>query len=387
LSQSSLPPVCKFIQWLSEHFRRCYQATLEKTRNNLSLVEMQLEPKTKMSVSPIKIGLPALSLRMVIVLCYLSISLGVRCEGLGRNEDIVSFFRQAIISPPDVEEFIVGQRELQSSIAPTNSYVYFKGARAGTNFYLWTFTNTNADFGTNARAIIVGRSGATPYSVNGKLAVYGFGSNSFIENVKWEYGKIRYFLAMGIGDLVENSIKWHDNYLTATNNKGMPRYGKLVISNGLPSKLEFSKSEDSPPFKIIEYTYPVPEAVYSGYPEKIVMSSDQNGDFKPVVEMVFQSVKLAAHPLTEDFFDPRNLAYRFQYTNVYSNSDHYVSALNNKHLVKVSESLAKTGGYTNSRPKFVIIICFVVVTLLPVAILLIRSTKTKKTKQKTYEST
>jgi hypothetical protein len=239
--------------------------------------------------------------------------------------DPIAFFKQAISAPPDVEEFTV--REYSSVTVhglTKKSSSRLTGARAGDNYFLQAFFDAN---GSNALAasrpaLIVGRSGNDQYQYSQNAISYGFGSNGLTAVVRENLSVTRQILDMGMGDTEPDSVKWDGDTFTATNILGEFQYGKLSISNGLPSRLEISAAKGSPPDRMIEYTYPDPSSFFKGFPATISLFGEYDGELIPEVQVQFYSVKLSDEPLSDNFFAAAQFVTpNILYTNVFSNSD------------------------------------------------------------------
>ncbi len=257
--------------------------------------------------------------------------------------DPVAFFKQAISAPPDVEEFNVREYGFIGKAS-----CRFTGARAGENYFLQAFSDTN---GANAlaaprRLSAAGRSGATQYEFSQNAVSFAFGSNGFTAVLGVEFNTTRQILDMGLGEVEPESVKWDGDTFTASNFFGRFEYGELNVSNGLPSRLEISAAKGSPPYKEIDYTYPDPPSSFNGFPAKISILHESDGALIPEVEMQFDSVQLSAEPLPDNFFAAAQFVTpNILYTNIYSNSDVYAQ-LRRGHTVtmaKVPDSIMKSG--------------------------------------------
>lgn len=299
-------------------------------------------------------------------------------DGLSNQTDNpVVFFKQAISAPPDVEKYALMQQSIGS-----NSFLCFTGARAESNYYLQQLSGSNA-LDASSIVSIAGRSGITEYERSPNSISFGVGSNGLTGGVGVLFTLTRQFLDMGLSEIGPESVKWNGDSFTATNGNGAFRYGELIISNGLPSRLEIGVAKGSTPYKVIDYTYPDPPLSLNGFPAKMLISGESGGTLIPQVEVQFYSVKLAAKPLSDEFFSATQFVTpRILYTNLYSNSDLYGQLRRGKTvtLEKVPDSLLKSGGYSNSRPRIVIFLGFALVTAVPIAYFIFTSKKQNKLK-------
>src|SRR5580698_3947862 len=100
---------------------------------------------------------------------------------------LTDFFKRAISSPPDVSRYIVLSRSLrtnpiiigQTTFRPRNSFIYYEGARAGTNFFIHVFSTSNSIASTNNLEGTAGRAGASLYQLCNDSIQYGIGTNAF----------------------------------------------------------------------------------------------------------------------------------------------------------------------------------------------------------------
>jgi hypothetical protein len=291
--------------------------------------------------------------------------------------DIVVFFKQALSSPPDVEKYVVSQRQLESLTPPigpptkAGSISYYIGARAGSNYFLQILSGSNGLPDLSEKRLIAGRSGTAVYEVSQNAISFGVGSNGLVGNVRVFYIVTRQYLGMGISEIEPESLRWVGNTFTATNNHGLAIFGELSISNGLPCRLGVSVAKGSPPYKVVEYTYPNPPQSLSGFPSKMIISRAPYGVAKPFCEVSFYSVQLARRPLSNDFFAAAQfIGTNNIYTNLYSNADLYVQNSRGQ-MVKAPYVILKSGGYTNSRPRALVFLCLVLATIIPITFLIL----------------
>jgi len=181
-------------------------------------------------------------------LCLFFVSLS-KADTVVTTNDLVAFFKQAISSPPDIEEFIAGQRSSPSSdeiaslerifgkqavsqmATNTPTFQFFQGARAGNNYYLRQIPNSNSPNMLAPSGFIAGRAGANVYQFTKDSVAYGLGTNGFVTSVNSFFYLLCEFLNMGLGDIKPDSVVWSDNHFTAMSYNGVPRYGHLNISN------------------------------------------------------------------------------------------------------------------------------------------------------------
>ena len=300
--------------------------------------------------------------------------------------DLVAFFKKAISAPPGVERYVVSQRQLQSvtpSVGPTiksGIISYYIGARAGSNYFLQILSGSNGFSDLSEKQLIAGRSGAGTYEINQNALSFGVGSNGLTGNVGVFYTVTRQFLGMGISEIEPESVRWGGNAFTATNNHGLAIYGELNISNGLPCKLGVSVAKSSPPYKVVEYAYPMPPLSLSGFPSNMIISRAPQGIAKPFCEISFYSVQLAERPLSDEFFAAAQfVGTNIIYTNIYSNADLYVHNSRGQTVI-VPDSIRKSGGYVNTHAHAIVYVCFALSTLVPLLFfVLLRKNKQTKT--------
>jgi len=262
--------------------------------------------------------------------------------------DPIVFFRAAIASPPDVEFFVAGQRDLQpqETLAELIKLVgqkaashesgdrgamhYSSGARSGTNFYLLTIKDPKAPQHPS-EGFVVGRDGSNAYEFSANAISYGYGSNSLVSGVETFSGLTRQLLDMGLGGIEPSSVVWNGNQFSASSilensRYGRSEYGRLEISNNLPFRLTISRERDGPSEEMIEYTYPKPPALLGGFPSKMVFLDTTEDGLKPSLEIMLYSVRLAKRRLPVDYF----IADKFKtaailYTNIYQDAGLYIS--------------------------------------------------------------
>ena len=265
--------------------------------------------------------------------------------------DAVSFFKQAIGSPPDIDSFVVGQRSLKpledlvqlaqlvaqrpgAEITPNPQEnlqkakemqleKFYAGARAGADYYLrYISSPSTPNIPAENLSIIIGRAGSVLYQVGRNNVSYGSGTNAFVANVNALFGLVRQFLDMGLGDVEPESVVWTGNQFTARNRFGKTRYGELEVSNNLPNVLMVSEQKNSPAFTMVQYHYPNPPASLGGFPAKMTIFDVSKGEYKPNLEITLYSIHVADRRLPQGFFsDDQFKTAQIIYTNAYINSE------------------------------------------------------------------
>lgn len=276
--------------------------------------------------------------------------------------DLVAFFKHAISTPRDVEQFTVSQRDIQK-----DAVTYYIGARSGSNYFLQVISNSNLLQDLNKRQLIAGRSGSNLYELSRNAVSFATGSNALTVGVGMLFTFTRQALDMGLAEVKPESVKWSGNTFTATEDSGNSRTGELLISNGLPARLEVSNKKGA--YKVIEYAYPDPPDSFGGFPSKMMISSESKGQLDPHLEVIFYSVRLATDKLPENYFSAAQfVGTNIAHTNIYQGADLYVQNRLGQ-MVKAPDSIRKSGGHTNARPRTLIFLCFAIVTSVPLALL------------------
>lgn len=274
---------------------------------------------------------------------------------------ILEFFKASINSRPDVESFVVSQRDFKNDIT-----LFFAGAKSGTNFVLRMITDTNYLF-DSSHQFISGRSGSNAYELNRNAVSFGFGSNALTGGVEMDLDLTRQLLGMGVGDLKPESIQWKDNTFTAKSIFNDFSSGNLELSNGLPSKLSISGIKQL--YKVVQYTYPNPPLSLAGFPEKLSVFGVKGGHLNERLEIIFYSVKLATNESSEDFFSASHfIGSNILHTNIYRDSDLFVQNRLGA-MVRAPDSLRKSGGLTNLHSRVLIFIGLAVITAIPLLFL------------------
>jgi hypothetical protein len=325
-----------------------------------------------------------------VAFCLLLTSNAVGSDTTNNPVDLVVFFKNAVGSPPEIEHYIVKRTQLQFPIGQkigdaksSNSFQYLEGSFSGTNFFLHHLPDPGQPVDTNHLGLISARAGSSVYEIGGHGIIKGTGTNGLTDDVKAQFSVSRQVLGMGVGEIASGTIKWSGNSFTATNVVGKGVHGSLIVSNNLPVRMEIALDGSPMPYASIEYAYPASENQFSGYPEKFLICYKSKDGLKPLAEVEFKSLVLATQHLGADFFSETRFANCYRYTNMYSNSDYYVSDSKSNYLVKAN-SLVDSGGFSNTKPRAIIYICLFFVTFLPLAFLLnwlVRQNKTEKGRQ------
>ena len=324
-----------------------------------------------------------------LLTCLLSFSSGYAVGNTNAETDLVLFFKQAISSPPDIEKYVAKRTNLQLPANRTKgplqgssqsrpygaSSFYIEGALSGTNYYLHSLPDPDLPPDSNHLGTISVRSGSSTYQIGGHGIIRGIGENGLLEDVKAKFRLSRQMLGMGAGEIEPETVKWNGNDFLAKNILGKDVYGSLHISNNLPLRLEVSLTNELLPYEAIEYTYATPADTFAGYPAKFIISYKSRNELKPLAEIEFESVLLATQQLGAGFFSETRFADLIRYTNVFSNSDYYVTKGKSNKLVKVD-----SGGAVSSHSRKIIYFFFTTVILPPIVILLIWVAKKTKNK-------
>jgi hypothetical protein len=262
--------------------------------------------------------------------CVLFCCILVTTALAGTPSDITAFFKRAICSPPEVEDFTATLRTMPESVPagllPKNARIVspalqsFAGAIADSDFYL--------EYKTLPSMLIAGRLDSKAYNVVSNAVYFGAekfdvkdpqSSDRISQACDSAFQLISQFLHMGLGDIDPHTVAWKGNEFVARNWRGTSEHASLDLSNGLPWKLTFRWQDRAPPFKTLSYVYPNPRDSLSGFPAAITISTLSNGELRPFLEITFSSVRLADHPLPKEFFSPsRFITANTVYTNVFS---------------------------------------------------------------------
>lgn len=252
-------------------------------------------------------------------------------SSLQTPDDFVSFFKQAVKSPPDVAFFQAKKHDffppkLPPGLLPAGVKVgppieLFEGGRSSSNFFYGNAVTSQSSDTDAIFRVIAGREGTNIYEFSGNSLSYGIGNNAVRDNVNFAFSSVSYLLNLGIGDIVPESVTWTGNHFSAKSIDGSTRYGELTLSNGFPRTLMISLAKGSSPLHASEYTYPDPPDALSGFPSTIRLSVWDGENLIPNVQIEFSSVRLAPGPLPDSFFDASNFTRsNITFTNVYSNA-------------------------------------------------------------------
>jgi hypothetical protein len=308
------------------------------------------------------------------------------------SEKIISFFKQAMSSPFDVEEFIGTERILHEVSLPGNSkpfqppVITYRGSRSGSNFFLVSFSGTN-----QLRQSVAGRRDAETYTVNKNTLNRSIGPGTpqspnqipVMGNVIYMY--VCQFLNMGMSDLVPETVAWHENEFEATTAFGNRVYGMLEFSNGLPSRLTVSSGKGAPAERIRSYVYPNPPTSLGGFPSQIIFWRRERANWTPGSELTLMSVKMPSNALGADYFASAQFVNtNIKYLHIESNGLMYnvktgrlVQLASPKGGVKPSTF---SGKLDPSVRKTVVIIWLVVGITIPVSIFAVMKFKKNKNK-------
>ena len=277
------------------------------------------------------------------------------------NLDFVAFFKQAISSPPDVENFIVSQRvlgapERLAELAGTQDketlaqfakqYVlehFYRGARSGTNFFLTPLEYHTATNALDSYAYTVGRYGNTKYTLNKTTnensIIYGIGTNAMTAGNNSLFTLVQQFLDMGLAEVRPDTVSWDGDTFNALAVWGEHRCGELELTNGLPKRLKVRGVKAGPIIKTIEYEYPNPSESKSGFPNKMVLSSHTDQGFRPVMEITICEVRLSSRPLTETYFaEAHFIRTNITHVTIYSNSTMFATDRSGRVVVAAQAS-------------------------------------------------
>jgi hypothetical protein len=251
------------------------------------------------------------------------------------TNDFVVFFKQAISSPPDIEQFVGAEKilheiSLPANVGPVqNVVINYVGARAGSNYFLKSFPGTN-----KLRLSITGRSGNETYTFNANTLTHTFDpERSNQTNYTAATGRIVYnyvcqFLNMGLSDIRPDSVVWSGNEFKATTDEGVPIHGTLETSNGLPSKLSLNYQNTVAVYRMISYAYSNSPTALDGFPLHILIWMKNSNGWIPDFELDLLSVKLATNQLTEEYFSSQQFASpSIRHENIESNGIPYILAI------------------------------------------------------------
>ncbi len=308
-------------------------------------------------------------------------------------DDMVSFFKNALSSPPDVEQFIGRIRSLEQ-LGPTaglpkgrhlQPLQFFEGGRAGSNFFLRSVPDPDLPAKPPPVAIVSGRAGSNVYQIGRNDVTYGIGTNSVVAANGAFFGLACQFLNMGLSDVRPETVVWSSNQFRALKFDGTPMSGELEISNKLPYRLSIRFGNPPARLKAYQYSYPDPVGQLAGFPSTITILASSERGFKSTHEMELLAVHVAPRRLRDNFFnDSKFKTASVVTTNIFSNADLYITRSDGQ-IVKSPVPLSVAAGYGKSHKRVVAWICFAVLALVPPVIIwlgAIRSANTKKTKTK-----
>ncbi len=272
--------------------------------------------------------------RAICVGCLLLVVVSKAATNPPTPDDLVSFFKQAIKSPPAVEDFVGSARSLRvSDLAPTirsgtNSQppIFYQGARAGTNFFLRMLGDSASAPANAPIGLTVGRETTNVYEVNRNTVTYGIGNSPMEIPNNLSFNLLSHFLNMGLINVKPESVDWEDNTFHALDIRGGDIYGKLETSNDRPSSLKIARTKGGPPYKMYEYFYAEPATSLGGFPHRTEILTSIDQGLAPLSEFELLSVHLAPEHLSNGFFAPLKFTgTNITHTNLYSNADLYVS--------------------------------------------------------------
>ena len=248
--------------------------------------------------------------------------------------DAVSFFKRALTSPADVSHFEAGMRDLGGGlpldVLPENAKVVqqpaqlFEGARSGSNYYIIDKSPLNPT--------ISGRQGQKAFNIGSNSVAYGYEgfksndpklSDRVSQAADSYFRMTRQFLQMGLGEIAPQSTTWlGSDTFVATNDLGVPEYGKLELSNNIPRRLLVSWQEGASPFKTFDYFYPEPLLSLGGSPYLIVLNTLLKTRFVPALELRISKLEIAKNSLSAEYFDAEQfLTPNTIYTSVFSHDE------------------------------------------------------------------
>jgi|GEM_PF-4402459 len=240
--------------------------------------------------------LSILRIHILVVLAVLTVIPGHSAGQQNPTLDLVAYFKIAMRTPPDVDSFIASQRKLtpmrdfstienvigQDAASQVSknwqSIAYYRGARSGSNYFLLKFANSNLLNELSEVQLIIGSAGNVNYQLSKNGITYGVGTNAVVNGNRVYFMLISQLLNLGFGELIPESLVWSNNQFQALNKNDLPVFGKLEITNNAPYRLLLSKSFESSPKKIAEYTYPNPPGALGGFPAKIKVTTNPFDD-------------------------------------------------------------------------------------------------------------
>jgi hypothetical protein len=183
---------------------------------------------------------------------------------------------------------------------------------------------------------------------------------------------------MGLGDLNPQSVRWTGSEFVALTRRGVAQYGLLELSNSVPRRLLVARKKGDSPFKTISYVYPESQLSFSGFPEKIIISTLLDGQLQPFLELNFSRVDVAKQPISADTFAPdRFITSDIRYTNIYSHDTFTSISPRGQATVPLA---AITGSGTNWRHWVIYLLLALLVVPAAISLKTLRLKRSKQTK-------
>jgi hypothetical protein len=262
------------------------------------------------------------------------------------SEEIVSFFKRAVTSPPDVEYYLVQRHQLRgrrggAAESGPRAPQYWHGARSGTNYFLCAAGAGDEPLDMLASPMVAGRYGDVAYQFSANAITLTqdqpdkFPNHPLNGVGRGFYELVNQDLNMGLGAII--GLAWNGNSFHGLLN-GNTVYGELHLSNGLPHVVRVSSRKDSSPFKSCSYRYPSPPSAFGGFPERTLISTLQQGELKPYLEISLLKLRFAESNLPKSFFSETHfLTTNIVHKNIISNAD-VMAVLPNGKLVNLSSN-------------------------------------------------
>ena len=294
-------------------------------------------------------------------------------------DDLVTFFKQTVKSPPDVEAFVGIARNLRTSDLPASfanktfqRETFYEGARAGTNFFLRRL-NDRLSPAVDPSNTIYGREATNIFLIYDTTITSAIGTNSKVIQNDLFFGLLSHFLNMGLIKIRPGSVEWENNQFHAADIHGEDIFGRLEVSNNLPVQLAIARTKGGSPYKEYKYFYPEPTTALSGFPRKVVLLTSNGHGLSPLSEFELSSIHLAEKPLSNGFFS--HLKYTgptIMHSNLYSNADLYVS-LENGNMMKVPilPREAASSAISVGRKRFILYVFLVTLAIGPIVVFLV----------------
>ncbi len=271
----------------------------------------------------------------VFITCTFTAKAADRVQPITRSDDFVLFFKEAVRSSPDIEYFSASQRILRRSGPPNRPVdqskplplpMFYEGSLSGNNFYLRRTTTNHA----KGQGRITGRAGSNSYQINQNTHLQTSeplnrnATNPIAGFSDASYGVIRQIFNLGIGNMEAGSLVWEGNEFRAIRSGSNLFYGRLEISNGLPSELLLSRERSGEPYKKCTYEYPVVLDALGGYPAKTVIWGVFAEGLRPYLELTLNELKTATETIDQaSFVGSRFVTTNVKFTTVYSNNRAY----------------------------------------------------------------